>query len=154
MNYFFYITYHKECFEFYLSIITCTTSNSCIIVNCTYVFQYGLFQQFEQRKKLFEELSYFYESSVFASNRYVLPVLPDNRNNSRNTLNRKQSQKCLIDDLFQNGFHSTAFKTRISSKTPEPSLYYYIQTYLEGEYGGGGWVCRVLTGNPGMTIGS
>ena len=84
----------------------------------------------------------------------VLPVLPDNRNNSRNTLNRKQSQKCLIDDLFQNGFHSTAFKTRISSKTPEPSLYYYIQTYLEGEYGGGGWVCRVLTGNPGMTIGS
>ena len=99
-------------------------------------------------------LSYFYESSVFASNWYVLPVVPDNRNNSRNTLNRNQSQKCLMDDLFQNGFHSTAFKTRISSKIPDPSLYYYIQTYLEGEYGGGGWVCRVLTGNPGMTIGS
>ena len=27
-------------------------------------------------------------------------------------------------------------------------------SYLEGEYGGGGWPCRVLTGKPGMTMGS
>ena len=30
---------------------------------------------------------------------------------------------------------------------------YYVMpiSYLEGEYGGGGWCWRVLTGNPGMT---
>ena len=29
-----------------------------------------------------------------------------------------------------------------------------LYTYLEGEYGGGGCACKVLTGNPGITIGS
>ena len=71
-------------------------------------------------------------------------------------LTEKKTLKKKIDTATSTSFlPSTNSKSQFSLfKTSQYPMSICLVLYLEGEYGGGGWVCKVLTGNPGITIGS